>query len=386
MPSETPPSPQSVNAPGEHAGLVPAPGGSLGYEPFSLTELDSAIKDQTATLTQVVMARYLGKELPDRGSRAIYSERAGPLLEAYRSQSSHQGYWIQNFHLCSYVPAAVVLRPQRRYTPRLRKFLITILAGSPRRDSDDIDLVYLPEASHTTDAEIEAAIWKSNGPYLEATQRRGERQSFLIRTVYSLIVYLLSVADAQAISSGNDPEQITIARSRASNELDNLKKSIRNAAATDARQDYLLGMGTGIIFLIALVAILFQFTSGQPTIQSVLGVVAAGGLGATVSVMSRLTANRLKVDPGAGTALIRLAGGFRPVVGAIFGLALYIFIEAGLFPIKLTVTGQKLTYFYLGVAFLAGFSERLAQDAITKAGTVIGSNSSQEEPSGEKPS
>jgi hypothetical protein len=199
-------------------------------------------------------------------------------------------------------------------------------------------------------------------------------------------VYLLSVADAQAISSGNDPEQITIARSRASNELDNLKKSIRNAAATDARQDYLLGMGTGIIFLIALVAILFQFTSGQPTIQSVLGVVAAGGLGATVSVMSRLTANRLKVDPGAGTALIRLAGGFRPVVGAIFGLALYIFIEAGLFPIKLTVTGQKLTYFYLGVAFLAGFSERLAQDAITKAGTVIGSNSSQEEPSGEKPS
>jgi hypothetical protein len=90
--------------------------------------------------------------------------------------------------------------------------------------------------------------------------------------------------------------------------------------------------------------------------------------------------------PGAGTALIRLAGGFRPVVGAIFGLALYIFIEAGLFPIKLTVTGQKLTYFYLGVAFLAGFSERLAQDAITKAGTVIGSNSSQEEPSGEKPS
>jgi hypothetical protein len=102
--------------------------------------------------------------------------------------------------------------------------------------------------------------------------------------------------------------------------------------------------------------------------------------------MSRLTANRLKVDPGAGTALIRLAGGFRPVVGAIFGLALYVFIEASLLPIKLTVTGQKLTYFYLGVAFLAGFSERLAQDAITKAGTVIGSDSSQEEPSGEKPS
>jgi hypothetical protein len=182
----------------------------------------------------------------------------------------------------------------------------------------------------------------------------------------------MSSADSQAIPRPKG-ERVKAAP-RVSAELDSLEESIKSAAETEARQDYLLGMFAGVIFLIGLVTLLFYFTSAGSIIHSVLGVVTAGGLGATLSVMSRLTSNRLRVDAGAGTALIRLAGGFRPVVGAIFGLAIYAFIEASLLPIKVTVTGQNLTYFYLAVAFLAGFSERLAQDAITKAGGVISSD------------
>jgi hypothetical protein len=356
------------------------PPGPFSYrrEILSLQELDSAIDDERVTLAHIVMARYLSQQLHNPAAlpeeRAAYNERVGRLLETYAG-----GYEVNDRHFCSYIPAAVVLRRFRGYAEsRFRRLLVRVIYGRSEFASDTIDMVYLPEAAKTTDVEIEATIWRARGLYLEATQRRGERRSFLTRAIYSLVVYLLSLADAQAISQFGfdpvDPERTARAAPKATAELIRLEVAVKNAALTEARQDYLIGMFAGVIFLGTLVGVLLQFIS--PTMKPLMGIVAAGGLGATLSVMSRLTANRLKVDAGAGTALIRLAGGFRPLVGAIFGLALYIFIEADLFPIKLTVTGLQLTYFYLAVAFLAGFSERFAQDAVTKAGAAISSDTS----------
>jgi hypothetical protein len=350
-------------------------------EILSTGELTSAIDNKRVTLAHIVMTRYLSQKLnnPDAtpAMRADYNGLKGPLLATYDKQDEYLWY-RRDQYFCSYIPAAVMLKGRiRTYAiSRFGRLLRAILFTKRRKLSDaEIDMVYLPESTQTTDPEIEAAIWRGRGLYLAALQRRGERQSFLIQAVYSLLVYLLSLADAQAISH-SDSERIAKAVPRAKAELNSVEDSIKTAAMTEARQDYLLGTFVGVIFLIALVALLFRFTSENSVIHSVLGIVAAGGLGATLSVMTRLTANRLRVDAGAGVALIRLAGSFRPVVGAVLGLALYSFIEAGLLPIKVTATGQSLVYFYLAVAFLAGFSERLAQDAITKAGGVIGSDGS----------
>lgn len=339
-------------------------------------EIKSANRDDNVnvTLSSIVMARYLSQKRnnPEASpeERKQYNKLSGQLLEHYEDK-----IWVQGLHFCSYIPAGVVLSlgcPASRFTrvlysifyPRRARILVSA-----------IHLVYLPEATETTGAEIEAAIWKCYSLSFAAMQRRGGRQYYLMRNIYSLLIYLLSLADAQAMPAA-DSERVTKAAPTVRAELNHLKQSLKNAIVTEARHDYLLGMFSGVIFLMALVEVLLQFTSANSAMHSVLGVIAAGGLGATLSVMSRLTANRLKVDAGAGTALIRLAGGFRPVVGAIFGLALYSFIQADLLPIKLTVTGQKLMYFYLAVAFLAGFSERFAQDAITKAGATIVPDSS----------
>ena len=377
---------------------------SYRSEIFSTVELDWAIEHHKVTLDHIVMARYLSQELHNPRSspeeRVEYNQRMGRLVHCYKQSRKWR---ILDHRFCSYIPAEVVLAEVVLEVPgpvtRFGKFVATVLRSRrPTIRSSVIDIAYLPEATKTTDLEIVAAIWKCHGLYLRAAERRGGRRSLLVQDIYSLIVALFSLADAQAVPDRDHApaakeraakeraakERAAKAQAIASAEIKRLDTSIKDAAVAEARHDYLLGMFAGVIFLVALMGVLFGFTPGKPTIHSVLGVMAAGGLGATLSVMCRLTANRLRVDTGAGAALIRLAGSFRPLVGAIFGLALYIFIEADLFPISPTITGQKLTYFYLSAAFLAGFSERLAQDAITKAGAVISSDGSPAEGSHRK--
>jgi len=93
--------------------------------------------------------------------------------------------------------------------------------------------------------------------------------------------------------------------------------------------------------------------------------VSAGGLGACVSAMWRISAGSFRADYEAGSTHARIIGSFRPFIGAIFGLGLYVALRAGFLP---TLQDQS-SDFYLAalVAFLGGFSERLAPDVFAKA-------------------
>ena len=78
--------------------------------------------------------------------------------------------------------------------------------------------------------------------------------------------------------------------------------------------------------------------------------------------MSRMASarNEWVVDYEVGRPALRFLGGFRPFVGAIFGLALYFSIKARL----LQITPGDATppfYWYTALAFLAGFSERFTK-------------------------
>jgi hypothetical protein len=153
-PVETAPSLPSVDAPDKDSGLVGAPEGAFTHRPgiLSIKELDSAIKYNKATLTHVVMARYFGQGAYSDitfGQRAEYNDRAGPLLEAYKIHNLQMDFYTQDFHLCSQIPAAVALRIPGRFASRYRRLMIAILHGHPRQRTDEIDLVYLPEASET---------------------------------------------------------------------------------------------------------------------------------------------------------------------------------------------------------------------------------------------
>ena len=73
----------------------------------------------------------------------------------------------------------------------------------------------------------------------------------------------------------------------------------------------------------------------------------------------RMSSNRFRVDYEVGRVTIRRLGSFRPVIGRVFGLALY-FLFRSKIPQTIRRAGRRTTaFFFFGIlAFLAGFNER----------------------------
>jgi hypothetical protein len=93
-----------------------------------------------------------------------------------------------------------------------------------------------------------------------------------------------------------------------------------------------------------------------------------GAIGGVLSVMIRVTrGQRLSIDCEQGPVVTTLAGAFRPLIGAVFGIALYVFVITGLVPFAVPADDLKQQLFFAGLAFLAGFSERWAQDTIVQS-------------------
>ena len=103
----------------------------------------------------------------------------------------------------------------------------------------------------------------------------------------------------------------------------------------------------------------------------------AGAVGAIVSVMSRMSSGNVVLDYETARSFLRVVGAFRPLIGAIFGVALYFGLASGLIPAKLpSPISPEFFFFYAFIAFLAGFSERWAQDMLVVGRGGIGRTNS----------
>jgi hypothetical protein len=100
--------------------------------------------------------------------------------------------------------------------------------------------------------------------------------------------------------------------------------------------------------------------------KAILASVVGGGIGAAVSVMTRTTSGKLLLDYRAPRWLLVALGAFRVVIGSTFGIALLLLLEGNI----LSLEGpnwdhvSEWLFFYAGLAFIAGFSERFAQDML----------------------
>jgi hypothetical protein len=322
----------------------------------ALAELGASLESAEVTLYHLVIARHFSAELVPR------------LLGAYRRA---QGRAIVDQHLCRNILAgALLVQP----APTGQRSQDGPGAGGGRGGQEaegfDIEFCYLPEG--LVHPGLEAAIWNCKELSLQAAQCRAKRRAFLMKSIYSVLALLLTYADSPARERGQ-PEQSQRVLQLAQQELAALRRSVAEAVAQENRQIYIFGMMIGASLVFATAYSLLVFFPSLLTIEPrlLIEVSAAGAIGAAVSVMGRLTSNRLQIDPAAGTLLTALAGAFRLLIGSVFGLAIFIFIESQILPIEVNVTGQQREYFYTGLAFLAGFSERLAQDAVARAGGVI---------------
>ena len=149
---------------------------------------------------------------------------------------------------------------------------------------------------------------------------------------------------------------------------------LNRAANRRSNITYLWGMllGFPILALLGFVAYLGLSKANLSYLDadSLLVTMGAGAVGAIVSVLTRVTRGTLNVDYEAGLKLLLIFGAFRPIVGCVFGVLVYLLKVGGLLPIASPDSQASAGAFLAVVAFAAGFSERLAQDMLTKAGVL----------------
>lgn len=146
-------------------------------------------------------------------------------------------------------------------------------------------------------------------------------------------------------------------------EVEDAEARFRLAAERDAQVLYARGMvwgGLAVAVLSGIVALIFLLVA-IPAQYAVA--FPAGAFGGLMSVLQRMTTRSLKLDFNAGKQMLVAFGAARPMVGGVFGMALFCLLKGGLVPAVDIPAHQELA-FYSAAGFLAGFNERFAQDTL----------------------
>ena len=147
-------------------------------------------------------------------------------------------------------------------------------------------------------------------------------------------------------------------------------------ATRRAQTEYLRGMlNQGSLLLLVLLGLAAATWVAGASFSDVAGqlvlVAIAGAVGATVSVMWRMTSGTFSInlptlDYGTARSQLRLMGALRPAIGSVFALAIFVFAMSPILPLQEGT--QRDTYLLIALGFLAGFSERFAQDMFVRSG------------------
>jgi hypothetical protein len=198
-----------------------------------------------------------------------------------------------------------------------------------------------------------------------------------MRMVFGIVVALLGALDQPASAVGGRTRPFSADRAAVEAleaQLEQARRYYDRSAQHQAQYEYFVGMVFGLVALLVGVVVVGLLAHGDMLKEPLLAAPLAGGAGALVSVMTRMTRGQLVLNYESGRRTIRLIGAMRPVIGALFGAALYLLLAGGLVTLAQTPENDatKLLYFYTAIAFLAGFSERWAQDVVAGAETAVG--------------
>ena len=93
----------------------------------------------------------------------------------------------------------------------------------------------------------------------------------------------------------------------------------------------------------------------------------AGSLGAVVSVIQRINQGTFTTEYDTGRLYAMFLGGLRPLIGGALALVLTFAFTGGLLSLPPSVDDEHRRLALIVVAFVAGFSERWAQDTLAAA-------------------
>jgi hypothetical protein len=189
---------------------------------------------------------------------------------------------------------------------------------------------------------------------------RGTSARIAMRWIYAVEEHLLGFIE-RADKPDRTKQKAVAAEQR--RELARIETYYMRTAAKAGRIVYVSGMLLGATVIAGVCAILAVVLTHarhpwNHDVRLLLLCTGSGAVGALVSVLSRMSAStdKFSVDFEVGRPLLRRLGLYKPLVGSVFGVALYFLLASGLLMTK--PPQGKVIYFYAVAAFLAGFSER----------------------------
>lgn len=152
-------------------------------------------------------------------------------------------------------------------------------------------------------------------------------------------------------------------------ELREIRDYYRRAGVRIGLTVYTQGMIIGVLLIAALLAlavvalVLWSSVAWDSQDTRIVVSIVAGAIGAFVSVLQRISAEKSKftVHYDLGKRTLYMLGSYRPVLGAVFGTFTYFVLASGILQTKPLHDTSKALYYYGTLAFVAGFSERFTQ-------------------------
>lgn len=340
---------------------LPAPPGPIAQE------YESAISSGVVSFEQVAAAAFgrrpTNKDADDRAIHATYFAR---LLQSFadahkcpKTSRAHSG--ILRYYFANHIDAAVIMTADDELYVKFKP-----------SGSDEVSFIDL--------------LIRLTGVHIKARhvlQREDYRT--IMETVFMVISYCMSSLDFDRSSQHQPTVKREVRRERSQvlaflqSECARAEQDLDNIIHRRAERTYFNGMLGAVLGLsaagVALANLLDQSGNFDASYKYLLIVGLAGSIGATISVMWRITFGRfspsnaiIAFQQGKKASLtLAVLGAVRPFIGAVFGLIVYALDRADLLPIKPPGTPEAALYYYAAIAFFAGFSERWAQSTLKNA-------------------
>ncbi|HEV2060032.1 MAG TPA: hypothetical protein VGR11_11795 [Solirubrobacteraceae bacterium] len=264
-----------------------------------------------------------------------------------------------------------------KHGPIVRSYITEGSAAACLTDNDEL-IIALGQRAESGSEELVDLLRRCESIGYTAWHRLHtyDRRSCQLQ-VWGVVEDALRLLDATpAPPAAADARRLRESLQRLAARLDAAEDFMLRCAARRTQSRYLKGMLVGGLvvgaLLIAALVALVMTDSVTPLAGELLLVAMAGAVGAVFSVLARMTSGSLQtnlptLDHDMRKTDLRLIAALRPAVGLGLALAVYVLFLGGIVPIE-QGEGQTRTALLTGLAFLSGFSERLAQDVFIRSG------------------
>jgi len=312
---------------------------------------------EAGTKTRLRSRRVSFSELVEawafRETGTASEDRFQELLEAFVQERGE----ITDAYICESGPMAVAvtaLRPK----PLERKLL---------RSKDKIEMFTETERLVRMHPEVALILHRAEVQYVSVRNAlRGLSQRLLVNWLFVWMRDLMLSAIPETDGTVQPLTEKQIAEQ--ARELDRIEEHYQQAASREAQIVYLGGMLGGVLALCAVtvpVGILLAASDVPVNLTTFFGCLISGALGALVSVVTRMSADKFHVRHEVGRSYVQRVAAFRPFIGGVFGLLVYFALQGGVIrQLDVPSADDDRFAFFLVLAFAAGFSERLVKEVL----------------------